>query len=236
MDRSLRADTIQRPSATAQKTSARKSNLLLDIAYNPENPPAGGLTVLTGMNQNQAITLIVAAGNTIIIMLFPPFDVYSIATGAMPVFGGFDFYFNRTQYMVVNSGVLILELIVVLINTGIAWLLFGTKYSPGKRRGPNLQITTLVVVAVNLLAILLFPPFESVYAISKATLPTFEGFYFIFSQQPKHVIVTTILYLEVIFVLINGALCWMLFRNKNPAIISEKEAYQLVQEMRRRSK
>ena len=88
-------------------------------------------------------------------------------------------------------------------------------------------------LSANLLVILLFPPFESVYAITKATLPSFEGFYFIFSRQPNHVIVAPILYLEVIFVLINGALCWLFFRRKSPAAISREQAYQIVQEIRK---
>jgi hypothetical protein len=186
------------------------------------------------MNRNQAITLAVALANAVLIMLMPPFDVYSIATGKMPVFGGFDFYFNRSQTMVVNSSVLALELVVVTINACIAWILFGsgTATPPAKPRF-GMQNTTLVVVAANLLVILLFPPFESVFAMTKATLPTFEGFYFIFSRQPNHVIVAPILYMEVIFVLINGALCWLFFRRKNPAAISREQAYRIVQEMRK---
>ena len=167
-------------------------------------------------------------------MLVPPFDVYSIATGKMPVFGGFEFYFNRGQYMVVNSSVLALELVIVTINAGIAWILFGSDQASALARPRfGMQNTTLVVVAANLLVILLFPPFESVYAITKATLPSFEGFYFIFSRQPNHVIVAPILYLEVIFVLINGALCWLFFRRKSPAAISREQAYQIVQEIRK---
>ena len=46
--------------------------------------------------------------------VFPPFDVYSIANSNVPVFAGFDFYFKRSQHMVVNSSVLSLELFVVL--------------------------------------------------------------------------------------------------------------------------
>ena len=191
---------------------------------------------LISMNRNQAIALGVAAINIAFVLLFPPFDVYSIAKTPIPVFGGFDFILNRTQYMVINTSVLVLEVAVVLINTGIAWLLLGTKKVEVTRRRVSLQNATLMVVAVNLVVIILFPPFESVFAITKAAIPTFEGFYFIFARQTNHVIVTTILYLEVFFVLINGALFWLIFRDKKQEAMTPQEAYALMMEMKKRGK
>lgn len=186
------------------------------------------------MNKNQAIALAVAAANIVFIMLFPPFDIHSVARTPMPVFGGFDFYFNRNQYMVVNTSVLILEVFVVLINAGIAWLLLRTEKVEVTQRRISLQNATLIVVAINLVVIVLFPPFESVFAITQAALPTFEGFYFIFARQTNHVIVTTILYLEVFFMLINGALFWLIFRDKKQGVLTPEEAYKLMMEMRKR--
>jgi len=188
------------------------------------------------MNRNQAIALAVAVANVSLILLFPPFDVYSIATSQLPVFGGFDFYFRRNQHMVVNTSVLVLEMLVVLINASIAALLLSTKKPDLMRRRIGLQNAALLVVAINLVVILLFPPFESVFALTKATLPTFEGFYFIFARQPNHVIVTTMLYLEVIFVLVNGALFWFLFRDKRQTAMTPEQAYKLMQEVRQRGK
>jgi hypothetical protein len=102
------------------------------------------------------------------------------------------------------------------------------------RRQYRWQNATLVVVAVNLVVILLFPPFESVYAISRASIPTFEGFYFVFARQQNHIIVSAILYIEVIFVLINGAIFWLIFRDKNDAAPTPEEALKLMREMRKR--
>ena len=79
----------------------------------------------------------------------------------------------------------------------------------------GLQNATLIFTGVNLVLVLLFPPFESVFAITSATLPTFEGFYVIFSQKPSHIIVTSLLYIEVIFILVNGALLWLIFKPKS---------------------
>jgi hypothetical protein len=91
------------------------------------------------------------------------------------------------------------------------------------------------VVAVNIVVILLFPPFESVFTLSKATLPTFQGFYFIFAHQPNHVIVTTILYMEVVFVLVNGALFWLIFHERKFAAMAREQAAKVAQQMRQRS-
>lgn len=186
------------------------------------------------MNRNQAIALAIAAANIVLIMLFPPFDTYSIAKAQIPVFAGFYFYPNRTEYMIVNTSLLFLELFVVLINAGIAWLLLNVKKVRVTRRRISLQNATLIVVAVNLVVILLFPPFESVFAMSKASIPTFEGFYFVFARQQNHVIVAAILYIEVFFMLINGAIFWLIFRDKSDYVPTPEEALKLMMELRKR--
>jgi hypothetical protein len=190
-------------------------------------------TSIAGMNRNQALAFVIAAANVAFILLFPPFDAYSIASAQLPVFAGFNFYFSRDQFMVVNTGVLNLELFVVLINACIAALLLRTGRTDGARGRVSLQNATLIVVAFNLVLVMLFPPFESVYAITRAAIPTFEGFFFIFARQSNHVIVSTILYLEVVFILVNGALLWLMFRKKNPAALSPEEAYKVMMEMRK---
>ena len=186
------------------------------------------------MNHKQAIALAIAAANIVLIMLFPPFDTYSIAKTQIPVFAGFYFYPGRNQYMVVNMSLLMLELFVVLINACIAWLLLRTAKVSVTRRWLSFQNATLLFVAVNLVVIVLFPPFDSVFTLTRASIPTFEGFYFVFARQPNHVIVASILYIEVIFVLINGALFWLIFRDKRPSAPTPEEAMKLVVEMRKR--
>ena len=187
------------------------------------------------MNRNQAIALAVAAANVALILLFPPFDTYSLGKGQMPVFGGFYFYPSHNESMIVNSSLLFLEIFVILINTTIAALLLSIKKSSLTRRSVSLQNATLIVVAVNLVVILLFPPFESVFALSRAAIPTFEGFYFVFARQQHHVIVTAVLYLEVFFVLINGAIFWLIFRDKSGTAPPAEATIQLMMEMRKRS-
>lgn len=185
------------------------------------------------MNRNQAIALAIAAANVVLILLFPPFDSYSIVKGQIPVFSGFYFYPAHDPFMVVNTSLLFLELFVVTINAGIAVLLLSAKRPTIGGRKLSLQNATLILVAVNLVVILLFPPFESVFAMTRASIPTFEGFYFIFARQKNHVIVTAILYLEVIFVVLNGIIFWLIFRDKTRAAPSAEEALKLMLALRR---
>jgi hypothetical protein len=170
------------------------------------------------MNQKQAIALGLAAANIILIMLFPPFDIYSIAKSPLPVFGGFSFYPQRTEFMVVNQSLLFLELFVALMNACMALLLLREKKVRVVRPAISRQNRTLLLVAINLVAVLLFPPFESVYALLKAATPTFEGFYFVFARQEHHVLVSAVLYLEVCLILINGAIFWLIFRDRSNTV------------------
>ena len=45
---------------------------------------------------------------------------------------------------------------------------------------------------------------------------------------------TAVLYLEVFFMLINGAIFWLIFRDKNDGVPSAEEAMKLMMEMRKR--
>ncbi len=183
------------------------------------------------MNLRQKITLIIAALNICLMLLFPPVDAYTIANSIIPIFAGFHFVFSKGAHEVINSGVLFLEVAVVLINTGVAWLLLQSKNTVTFRR-LNYQDATLVVMAVNLVFILLFPPFESHSAVTFAILPTFQGFYFIFAAPREHVIVTALLYIEVIFMLVNGGLLWLLFKERKLNELEPEEAQKLMREFR----
>jgi hypothetical protein len=223
------------PHSTAPMISGAL-NANLRIAYNRTCGPVGGQTrdKQASMNRQQMIAMAIAAANIVLVMLFPPFDAYALGKTQIPVFAGFYFYPNRTDHMVVNTSLLFLELFVILINSCIAYLLLRAKKVRVTQRRVPWQSATLLVVAVNLVVILLFPPFESVFAMSRASIPTFEGFYFVFARQQNHVIVTAILYIEVFFVLVNGAIFWLIFRDKRDAVPTPEEAIKLMVEMRKR--
>jgi hypothetical protein len=55
-------------------------------------------------------------------------------------------------------------------------------------------------------------------------LPSFQGFYFIFQAGPMLSIVTPLLYLEVMFVLFNGAILWLLFKREEVQVFSQQKS------------
>lgn len=185
------------------------------------------------MNRTQLITLILTAANMALILLFPPYDYVNLARASVPTFEGFSFYFAHGPNQILNTGFLTLEIFVVLINGMIAWLLTRSAPPEGPRRF-DFQRAILLIVAVNLVIITLFPPFENFNHVSKATLPSFDGFYLVFGDNTRRVIVTPILWLEVIFVLINGSLFWLLLKGRGREKLSSEQIRRLSGELKKR--
>lgn len=186
------------------------------------------------MNTAQRIAVFAAVANLALLLLFPPYDYISLQRGGIPTFDGFYFAFSDHPNRVVNSNFLALEIIVVLVNVCIAMLLVRDPPVRKQQRpgGNRQQRAVLGLVAINLVVVLLFPPFEFFAAISKATLPTFEGFYFLFADNSQRQLVTAVLYIEVALVIINGALLWLLFRDKTPEEISAEQIRALTNRVR----
>ena len=186
------------------------------------------------MNNPLRIALLFAAANLLLALLFPPYDYVSMLIGNIPTFDGFYFVFAGEPHRVINTSFLALEIIAILISACIAFLLLRTvpatqvNQSGGNRK----QRVVLGLVAINLILVLLFPPFEYFSAITKAALPTFEGFYFVFGHNEMQQMVTSILYIEVALVIINGALLWLLFKDKTPDEASAEQVLALAQRVR----
>ena len=186
------------------------------------------------MNNAQRIALVVAVANLILLLVFPPYDYITLQRGNIPTFDGFYFAFDSHQNRIVNVDFLALEIIVVLINACIAVLLLRNSPLRQLQRpgGNRRQRVVLALVAINLVLALLFPPFEYFSAITKAALPTFEGFYFVFADNSQRQLVTAILYIEVALVVINGGLLWLLFKDKGPEETSAEQIRALAQRVR----
>lgn len=184
------------------------------------------------MNRQQAIALCVAAVNLVLVIAFPPFDYLSLARGNVPTFGGFHFIGAPPANALLNHNFLTLEIIVVLINAGIAWLLLREGAGRVARRISRGQRGVLWLMAINLVLVLLFPPFENYYAITKAALPSFDGFYFLFGDNAQRQIVATLLYIEVALVLINCGLLWLFFADNRKVSISAEEKRALADSLR----
>ncbi len=198
------------------------------------NARRAGLVPHSAMNTAQRYALLVAAANLVLVLLFPPYDYVSMLLGNVPTFDGFYFILSGEPHRVINANFLALELFVLLANAGIAWLLLRTTDPSASLRGAGnaRQRAVLALVAINLIVAVLFPPFENFAAITKAALPTFEGFHFIFGDNPMRQIVASILYIEVALILVNGALLWLLFRDKTPDEIAAEQARELAAKMK----
>jgi hypothetical protein len=190
------------------------------------------------MTRQQRIALAVILTNLALVLLFPPYDYVSLQRGNIPTFSGFLFLFGDHHGDVINQPYLTLEIIVVLINAAIAALLLQPKpVAKVTPKSGRYQRGVLLVVAFNLVMMLLFPPFENYAAVTKATLPTFEGFYFVFGDNSQRQIVTTILYIDIALVLINGALLWLMFRDRSePEKLTPQEIRALAKRAREEKK
>ncbi len=175
------------------------------------------------MNRHQAVTLSVAAINLLLMLLFPPYDYLGYAHSGVPNFDGFLPAFGDHPNRVMNSGFLSIEIFTVLVNAAIAWLLLSPRAR--LRRRLDRQNLVLLGVALNLLLAVLFPPFQDYYTASKALLPTFDGFYFVFADNSRRVIVTAMLWLEAVFILVNGAVLWLLLRRPAPRELTAAERF-----------
>lgn len=186
------------------------------------------------MNNRQRIALLVAVANLVLVLLFPPYDYVSLQRGNIPTFDGFYFAFGSHPNRIVNANFLALEIIVVLINACIGLLLLRNPPARTRQRpGGNVrQRAVLALVALNLVLVLLFPPFELFTAITKAALPTFEGFYFVFADNSQRQLVAPILYIEVALIIINGGLLWLIFKDRGPEEASAEQVKALAQRVR----
>lgn len=185
------------------------------------------------MNQRQIIALAIAAADLVLILLFPPYDYLSLQRGNIATFDGFYPAFGAHPNRVLNTDFLTLEVAVILINAGIAWLLLRGR-TVARNIGVNrYQRGVLWMVALNLVLVLLFPPFENYKAVTQAALPTFEGFYFVFADNSQRQLVSAILYIEIAVVLANGCLLWLLFKDRGREQMSAAEVRALAQKVRR---
>ena len=167
------------------------------------------------MNRQQIVVLVAALANVALLLLFPPYDYVSAARNNVPTFEGFHFYFADHGNSVLNWNFLQVELFVVLVNGAIGWLLLRDQKAPAEgapRRNFDWQRVVLFGTGVNLVLVLLFPPFQNYYSVTSAVMPSFDGFYFLFADHSKRTLVLPILYLEVIFMLVNGGLLWLVLR------------------------
>ena len=73
------------------------------------------------------------------------------------------------------------------------------------------QRLIIIVAAMNVLLMLLFPPFAN-QPLAKGMIPGLQGFYPVFMQFGKQPVFTELLTLELLFIAINTLIAWLLLK------------------------
>ncbi len=166
------------------------------------------------MSSSRTTIVTVAAINLALMLLFPPHDSLSLWRGGTPTLDGFYFVFDRHYNIRINGDLLTLEILWLLINAAFAWLLLQNTRPREGIMSP--RAATIAFVVVNLAVVLLFPPFENYAFTTRMSGTWFDGFYFAFGDKLHRRFYVPLLYIEVLWVLINGAVLWLLLREPPP--------------------
>jgi hypothetical protein len=163
------------------------------------------------MNKYQRVVVIVMAVNIALMLLFPPFLDSPLRRGIPASFEGFYPILSTYGARRIHNALLTLQVLFVVINGLIAWLLLDR----GTRQGEILDFRYTRAVglfaAANFALILLFPPFESYSSFVKFEAPSFDGFYFVAGDKRHRHFFVPLLYLEIVLITINLLLIWLLF-------------------------
>jgi hypothetical protein len=162
------------------------------------------------LNFSQAIVVALAAANIVLMLLFPPYDSMVIGRGASS-FDAFYFVFDRQHNKMVNTDLLFLQLGWVVMNASLGWMVLRNHQAASAIVSRRTGVAIFVIL--NLALILLFPPFENYASSARFSGTYFDSFYFIFGDKWQRQIYVPLLYLEILCVLVNGALLWLLFRD-----------------------
>ena len=172
------------------------------------------------MNRHQAVVLGVAAVNIMLMLLFPPYDALGMLRGGQS-FDAFYFALDTLPSKVINWDMLQLEVYWVLANAALAWWLLRDGGTGG--RSWNRRTVVILFAIANLALVFLFPPFENYGSTLRAGGTYFDGFYFLFGDKWQRHFHVPLLYLEVVWVLINAAVCWLLMRSPVPQASAEED-------------
>jgi len=155
--------------------------------------------------------LIAAMANLALLLLFPPFDSQPLGRIGPANFDAFYPVFDWPARGTLNSGLLYLEILPVLINAALAWLLLqGTPRQPSRPRIRWQSVLQWLVIA-DLLLILMFPPFETLPLAARMGERAFEGFRFVLSGSIQRGVFLPLLFLELLMLAVNATALWLAF-------------------------
>ncbi|MEZ5614182.1 MAG: hypothetical protein R3E35_03070 [Rhodocyclaceae bacterium] len=175
------------------------------------------------MNKYQRVVIIVAAANILLMLLFPPFLDNPIRRGMLPSFEGFYPLVTTFGAKRIHNELLTLQIMFVVINALVAWLLLDRATTAGEAHGFRYTRAISFFLAGNLVLLLAFPPFESYASMAKYDAPGFDSFYFILGNRPGRGIFIPLLYLEILLVVINVLAVWLAFNAVRRAEVFAKE-------------
>ena len=161
------------------------------------------------MNSSQRTVLGLAIAGIVLMLLFPPYDSAGMGRGA-PTFDAYYFVFDRQYNKTINSDLLFLQLTWVLLNAAAGWLLL--KNYSARKAVMSRRTAVLLFGLANLAVVLLVPPFENYASSARFSGTYFDGFYFLFGDKWQRHVYVPLLYMEVLYVLVNTALLWLIFR------------------------
>jgi hypothetical protein len=161
------------------------------------------------MNKFQITVVAGAAINLAVVLLLPPFDNHPLGRG-ISSFDAFYPVFSAPPSGTINTGLLYFEIIAVLLNAALAWLLLQNRpEQPGRPRTRWQSVVQWLAVA-DLLLILLFPPFET-RSLSSLGVNYFDGFGFALTGSVQQSVFLPLLLLELFLLAINASSHWLAF-------------------------
>jgi hypothetical protein len=159
------------------------------------------------------VLLALVVGNLALILGFPPCDYLSLAHKGLPTFDGFYPFFDIPSNRRINTDFLALEILVVLINACLGLLLLN--HASGPQAYGRFTRGLICFLGINLVLVILFPPFADYRSLSRSFMPSFEGFYFVFADNSQRRLVDEILFIEIAMLLANAALVWLIMRESD---------------------
>jgi hypothetical protein len=177
------------------------------------------------VNRFQKLVLALAAGNAVAIALFPPYDIESLA--GTPVFDAFHPLFAAPANGLINANLLYSALFAVFANAAVLWLALAS----GKHGRPRFDSGNLVVILAiaNLALIFLFPPYETPPVSGKfGGGGGFDGFQFALGGTGRRTIFIPLLYIEVIFALLNACVAWLVLRERTAASVMDEAIGEMI--------
>lgn len=175
------------------------------------------------MNKYQRIVVIVMAANIALMLLFPPFLDSPLRRDALPSFEGYYPFMSALGVRRIHSGLLTLQLLFVVINGLVAWLVLDRHTTQGDMVEFRYTRAIGFFALANFAVVLMFPPFESYPAVLKLQTPGFDGFYFFLGDKRHRNLFIPLLYLEVILVTLNLLVTWLLFNTLRRGDLAAKE-------------